>query len=309
MKGWLIAATLAFGSPATAQDRMTAEQCTQSWAALETLMATPETGVTFVPDNEGWCLLENGSINQDNQQSYRLASLRWRASGIDRLIEDGLPPRSLDVIGNGLSIVPQTNDPVFDYLLGVQSTNAAAGFGLSVRWDGVQNAVLLDEAYFDFAPGNRIEITARIDGVDLSDTAAMQSSIGSMGLRDLSLQSDFDGWFETHVALSLGSEVLLGNGIAPEAQVAALKDQAVQFFTQIPATIMPDASRDALSAFVQSLPHPRGTLRMQLSANPPLGAARMAPFALMSDAPSPQQIVDLGLNGVALLFTWTPTGE
>jgi len=48
---------------------------------------------------------------------------------------------------------------------------------------------------------------------------------------------------------------------------------------------------------------------LQLSASPTLSAARMAPFALMPSEPSMEQIVDLGLEGVTLLFTWTPMGE
>lgn len=301
--------TIALASPAVAQDRMTPETCTQSLATVEALAGLPSSNAEITTNDEGWCLVENQTLTIDAYQAYSLASLRWRASGVSRLIEDGLPPSSLEVFGEGLSISPRTGDHVMDYLMGLQGAAAETGFGLSVRWDGVQNAILLDDAYFDFFPDNRIEFTARIDDVDLTDMATIQSSFGSMGLRDLSMKADFAGWFESFVALPLGTQVLDGDGPDPALQVTELKEQTVAFLQAVPVAVLPQASRDNLAAFIQSLPSPRGTLRLQLSASPTLSAARMAPFALMSSEPSLEQVVDLGLEGVTLLFTWTPTGE
>ena len=300
---------IALASPSVAQDRMTLETCTQSLAAVEALAGLPDSTVEITANDEGWCLIENRTVMLDGVQGYTLASLRWRASGVNRLIDDGLPPSSFEVIGEGLSISPNTGDPVLDYLMGLQSAAEQTGFGLSVRWDGVQNAVFVDEAYFDFNPDNRIEFTARIDDVDLTDIATIQSSVGSMGLRDFSMKADFAGWFESFVALPLGTQLLEREGTDPAAQVTQLQEQSLTFLEEVPVAILPQASRDNLAAFIQSLPTPRGELRLQLSASPTLSAARMAPFALMPSEPSMEQIVDLGLEGVTLLFTWTPMGE
>ena len=300
---------LTLATPAMAQDRMTTETCAQSFAAVEAL-AGLSSGISDIPtDDAGWCVLQDQSVIIDQYQGYSLRSLRWRASGVERLINDGLPPRSLDVVGQGFGIVAQTGDPVFDYLLSLQSAVAETGFGLSVRWDGVQNVVLVEDAHIDFFPGNRIEATARIDGVNLTDMATIQTSFGSMGLRDLSMKADFAGWFESYVALPLGMELLDSDGPGPEAQIAQLKEQALTLLETVPVALLPQASRDALGSFIIALPAPRGTLRLQGSANPPLGAARIAPLALLPANPTPEQIIDLGLEGVTLLFTWTPTGE
>lgn len=295
-------------TPALAQDRMSEMQCANSWGAVQALTQIPaQARVTL--DAEGWCLIENAVFGEGTSTRWRMDALRWRASDVDRFIENGLPPRTLDVVGEGLGIAPDTGNAVLDYTMALQSVQGPFGFGLSMRWDGVQNAVLVDEAYLNFFTGNRIEATARIDNVDLTDMTAIQMSVGSMGLSDLQITADFDGWFETYVAQALGPVLLQNGDITPQAQVATLKEQAIDALAQMPDAILPVQSRDDLGAFITSLPHPRGRARLQLSADPGLGAARMAPLIALQNEPSMAQIIDLGLAGVSLLFTWDPSQD
>ena len=309
MKRYVFAALLFCAGQVSAQERMERETCQQGWAAVVP-MITPDAQLPRMSvTDDGWCQIDDLTLPMDQSSAFSVETLRWRASDMARVAELGLPPRSLEIAGIGFAVVAQTGDPVFDYLLELQSSAADSGFGLSVRWDGVQNAVFVDEAYVDFFTGNRIEATARVEGVNLTDQTAMQTSIGSMGLKDLVVTTQLAGWFEAYVALSLGTLLLDNDGIAPEAQVQKLQEQALEVVGNIPDSIVPSTSREALSAFIQDLPTPRGTARLQLSANPPLGAARMTPFALMARSPTIEEIVELGLEGVALLFTWTPTGD
>jgi hypothetical protein len=80
MKHAFLAAILFLSPPATAQERMTPAQCTGSWAALETLIGAPVSDADVVADYEGWCLILDGNFGIDDGVSFRLASLRWRAS-------------------------------------------------------------------------------------------------------------------------------------------------------------------------------------------------------------------------------------
>lgn len=309
MKRCLCAALMFCAGQVSAQERMEMSACQQGWAAVVPMITPdaplPQMSVT----DDGWCLIDDLTLPMDLNSSFKVETFRWRASDMERVVEEGLPPRSLEIEGIGFAVSAQTGDPVFDYLLGLQSSAANSGFGLSVRWDGVQNAVFVDEAYVDFFVGNRIEATARIDGVDLTDQTTMQTSVGTMGLKDLIVTTEFAGWFETYVALPLGTGLLTEEGIAPEVQVENLQAQAIEIINNMPDSIVPSTSREELGAFILDLPEPRGTARLQLSANPPLGATRMAPFALLGREPTLDEIVELGLGGVALLFTWTPTGE
>lgn len=292
-----------------AQERMEMTTCQHGWDAVVPMITPdapmPQMSVT----DDGWCEIDDLTLPMDQNSAFRVETLRWRASDMARVTELGLPPRSLEVVGVGFAMMAQTGDPVFDYLLDLQSSVAESGFGLSVRWDGVQNALFVDEAYVDFFAGNRIEATAHIEGVNLTDQTTMQTSVGSMGLKDLVVTTQLAGWFETFVALPLGRNLLDSDGVAPEVQVQALQAQAIEIVNKLPDSIVPSTSREALGAFIQDLPAPRGTARLQLSANPPLGAARMTPFALLGREPTLDEIVDLGLDGVALLFTWTPAGD
>lgn len=306
----LILPLLLAASPAFAQDRMDMETCQGGWNAVMTQLAPDlEVPVTTVSD-DGWCVVLDLVVPIDRGSSAIIETVKWRAGDMDRVFEEGLPPRSFEMAAEGLSILPQTGDPIFDYLFGLQSRQSAYDFGITLRWDGVQNAILLDEAYFDFYPGNTISATGRMDGVDLTDLAAIQRSAGTAGLRDLSMVVEFDGWFESIIALPLGTSLLSDRDTAPEVQVEALRRQAVEFASQIPDGLMPEPSRDALVEFLTSLPHPRGKAQVQLSTDPVIGMTRLLPFVQVSDGASVLETIPVALDGVNLLMTWTPkTGD
>jgi len=304
-----LALALSSGSSAMAQDRMTDAQCGASLDVVAQMMGVPDMGLDFRADDQGWCLINEAAFSVSGQQQLKIASLRWRATDIARFIDDGLPPRVFEVEGKGFGMSVETGDPVFDYLFGLQSSVANSGFGLSIRWDGVQSTVHIDTAYIDFFADNRVEATGLIDGVDLTDMATIETSLGTMGLRDLTVESDMNGWFEAYVAMPLGMAILDQDGDVPNVQVMALQQQAIDVVDKLPDIIVPPASRNALGAFITDLPSPRGKAQLQLSADPSLGMMRFAPFALMSQEPTIDQIVELGLNNVALLFTWTPQGD
>ncbi len=307
MKHVLLSLLVAIATPAAAQERMTRADCDGSWNAVSALV-TQDAGEVSVTD-AGWCRLTDAILPIDAGTSVRIDAVEWRASDIARLINDGLPPRAIEVKGEGLRVAPQTGDPVYDYLLGLQSSASPMSFGLSARWDGVQNAVLLEEAWLQLHGENRIELSARVEGVNLTDRAAIQSSAGSAGLRDLTLKTTFDGWFETHVAVALGSVLLTDQGTPPEVQVAQLQQQALAAIGALPDGFMPARSREALSDFAKALPAPRGHLQVQLSADPTLGASRFAPLWLAPDMPDLPTFIETVLAGVTVLVTWAPVED
>jgi len=192
-------------------------------------------------------------------------------------------------------------------LLGIQMRQSQINFGLSARWDGVQNAVIIDNGHFEFDPTNRIDVTARINGIDLSDMAAIQTSAGTAGLRDLTIKSQFDGWSEAYLLTVVGVAVLESNGEPPDAQVATLKRQATDFIDEMPDDFMPEGSRLSLGGFINSFPSPRGAAQLQLSAEPTLGAARAGRFATLPADMTVADFVQAGLDGITVLFTWDPS--
>jgi len=308
MKYTIAALALLATTPVFAQDRMSALDCEQSWAGVLGSTGLPMGQLQVDVDPSGWCVIQDGTANFFGGSRVRIDSLMWRASEIDRFIEDGLPPRSIEIVGDGVGVLPQTGDAVYDYLFSLQTEESNLGFGLTVRWDGVQNALMVDESYVVFDDTNRIDITARIDGVDLTDSATIQTSLGTMGLRNLSVKTTFDGWFEQYVALPVGAG-LLTDTTAPEDQVAALQQQAIDFSTSLPTDILPTVAQDALAGFITELPRPRGTLQLQLNADPIINAARALPMVSASDSVDAAQRFSEFMDGVRLLITWSPTRE
>ncbi|MDA9207597.1 hypothetical protein N9O61_01790 [Octadecabacter sp.] len=309
MKHILAALAICAATPVMAQDRMSLDQCVQSWGVVFGLTGLPIAQLQVDVDSSGWCIIQEGTFAVDGGSRVRVDRLKWRASEIDRLISDGLPPRSLEIYGERLGVLPQTGDPVYDYLLGLQTRETEVGFGVSARWDGVQNAIVVDEGYVVFDETNRIDVTGRVDGLDLTDMASIQSSFGTMGLKSLELKTTFDGWFEDYLALAIGVAVLTEPNVAPEVQVAGLQQHAIGFISEAPEAVLPDVARDALSAFITDLPTPRGTLQVQLNADPVIGALRLAPLGFADAEQDRLDLLETVLDGVRLLVTWSPTRE
>lgn len=304
MRGLICAVLMLLAPAVVAQDRMTRTSCDASWMLL--LDAVQLNGdVTVAMGDDGWCEIVDATFDLDARTRVGVSSLRWRGGDFDRLIDDQLPPRSLEVRGTGLQIIPVTGNATFDYLLGVQMSGMSISFGFSLRWDGLQNALILNDADLTFDATNKIEVRGRVDGVDLTDLATMQTSIGRAGLRDLSVRSDFDGWFESIAVMILGDLLLRDDGPAPHAQVAALKSQAYAFIDALPQDFMPEPSRVALSAFVADLPRPRGSMQLELTAEPVLGMVRAMPLMLSGETPDLDAFMAQMTNGVTVLFTWS----
>lgn len=309
MKYAVTALALLGAAPVWAQDRMDATQCVASWDTVVDAIGLPNVQVQVDVDPAGWCLAQEISLSVQGGTRVRLDSLKWRATEMDRLIDEGLPPRSLEIYGEGLGFVPQTGDDVYDYLLGLQIRETELGFGLSVRWDGVQNAVLVDEAYFAFDDTNRIDVTGRIDGVDLTDEVSFQTSFGTMGLSNLLFKAAFDGWFETYLAVPVGVAILTDTGVPPEDQVDKLQRQSFDFISNFPDAILPAVAGEALADFITQLPNPRGTLQVQVSADPVIGVLRLSPLGFAQTAQERFDILPEVLEGVRVLVTWAPTRE
>jgi len=305
----LLALTIMLAGPAVAQERMTDTQCTQTANGIASMIDLDVELPLLTINDEGWCVALDVQIPLSGVAQVFMETVEWRASDIDRFLEQGLPPRAFELKIDGISTAASSGDPVFDYLIRVQSSQSSLDLGLSARWDGVQNAILLDDAYIQFDDTNRIEAAGRVDGVDLTDFSTIQTNLGTAGLRNLTVKSTFDGWFEGFGAMILGPLVLQSGDVPPEDQVIALQDLAAAQIETLPDEFMSAPSRMALTEFLNTLPNPQGRAQMQINADPVIGAARTAPIMMMSSTPTMLEVVDRALNGVTVVFTWDEAGE
>jgi hypothetical protein len=308
MRGTVIAALL-LASPVAAQDRMTPEDCVASWNAGQDLVPFPVTADSIVADSDGWCDAAGVVFEVDDVVSGYVSQMRWRGSDITRFTENGLPPRALEIEFEGIASLPQINDPVFDYIYGIQAKASDMRAGLSVRWDSLQSALIVDDAFFAFGDVDAIRLSARISGVDLTDVTTMQTSIGSAGLRDLSASMTFDGWFEAFALKIIGPTILDGESNVPmEEQAEQTIAVATGFIEGLSDDILVPSSKDALNGFIETMPSPRGVLRLQFSADPPLGMARFIQLGTLAPDTAPQDLVARLFEGTTQLVTWSPAG-
>ena len=307
-----LAAALALcAMPALAQDRLTQEQCAASLDPVFNVLPTDTPSdaardlVTLDPD--GWCSLRDAKLAVLPDATLYIGDLRWRGSDFDRFIEDTLPPRALEVEGRDISFLITTGVPAIDYLNAIQAVGSGFDFGIDLRWDGLQDALLVNDVYVDIDGTNSIKGSARIDGVDLTDMDAILRSQTTFGLTNLSITSSFDGWFERTIAPQVAMLLLMESDVAPERQVAALQAQAIASIETLLEEFITQNSRDAVVAFIAALPTPRGDAALQLSAQPPLGMDRLAPLFVTSVGDGLPAVLDSIMGQSTIVFTWSPT--
>lgn len=302
-----VAFTFALASPVSAQERMTASLCEGSWLAFANFSNWGRTEVEVRATDDGWCEVSDGQVEIAPQVRFSIGTLRWRGSDFQRLVDQGLPPRQIKLEARGLYVRPQTGDRVLDYLMRVQQ-EARPGLGLDfdLRWDAVQSALFVDHARVEFDASNYMTLEARIDGVDLSDQAAIGTTLGRAGLRSATIEAEFNGWFEQYMALALGDALIPAESADPASDVAQMRAGATAWIDSLPEGFMAPRSREALAEFVDSLPHPRGAMTAQLNAEPVLGAGALAPLILNGVAGSGDGVIETVLTNLSVLFIWTP---
>lgn len=292
-----------FSGPVAAQDRMSLEICRDSLSALvdQAGLNLIETEASLSAD--GWCVIEEGAIEIDQVSWLKIGRLQWRAADMERFTELGLPPRSLEVLGQGISFVPSVQDPIFSYIFEAQSHLNAVDIGLDLRWDGLQKTLRIEDAFIEFDAYNRFALAARIADLDITDQASLTASIGTAGLQDLSLRANFEGWFEAYLLTALAPMLLNYGAVPPGDQVAALQDQATAAITALPETMMSAPSRAALEGFLRALPTPEGQLQIQVTANPPVELPGLAPL-FNADADRGTNALETALGGTNVSVIW-----
>lgn len=303
MKSLIVLALLGLGAtalPALADD--TQVYCKGVWDKLNTLLtdsrALPQAMETAAaPSRQGAdCVLTGIRIAAPPSGEVHLRRIAWRGAGFDRFTGQGLPPERLLIRAEGVRFVPQINDKVMQYLLEEQSAPSGVDVTLSLRWEPDTREFRVELFDADFPGENTVQLRAMVEGVDLSSRNAMQMSAGSAALRNMTVEITSNGLFESYLLVGLGAGLLQGAD-DPARRVAELKAQAVDEIAAIPQSILPAPSQQALRTLIGDLPHPKGRLKIDMTATPGLGAARFLPLATQRGAITRSSIWPL-LKGV-----------
>jgi hypothetical protein len=148
-----------------------------------------------------------------------------------------------------------------------------------------------------------VQASAVLTGVDLSSTGAMQMSATSFALTEFDTQVTTHGLFEWYILMALGTMVLPSEGDI-DAAAEGLRADLAAVLDDLPGTSFSDASKAALRELIAELPNPSGDLTLELRAEPGIGPARAAGYALNGVPQTLAEAAPLFL-GVTVDVGWT----
>lgn len=304
-----LGAVLAAPLPALAQDAAPVDACARDWAVLVAVSGLGDVFNGPVTEVDGWCearAVTLGDVPEGELGAeVRVDALRWRGEGLDALAAGTGLPTALEVEMEGLRVLTQAGDSTLTWLMERQQARSGIDGALSVAWDAGTRDLTVSRLDLDFPGEGAIALTATVAGLDLSSEAALTVSLGSAGLTRLTAEVALRGLFEAYLLMPLGAALLDGSP-DPEAEAERLRARALAEVARLPEAIFPEPARAALSALLGDLPNPWGDLSVDVTASPPLGAPRLARFAL-TGAPATPEALWPALEGVTVAVEWAPS--
>ncbi len=282
---WIVALLLmALSAPAQAQTA----NCSAEWAALSNVLmkmgriSNPLPGL-IRQTADGGCRTSGLTIPVDSNITLRAESLTWKGENLTWLATGSSPPTSFLASLKGISVIPDIGDPVFSYLQGIQMRGSKIDLGLSLEWNAKEQVLSLDGARLEFPDHDFVELSAKVEGVDITSLPSLQTSVGRFGVTKATTTIRTTQFFQSYLLLPLGM-ALLDGAEDPEAETRRLKDVAISFLRQIPDDVLSAGSKTALMNLVSDMPEPSGTLRIEQTASPGIGPGRALAIAMNPEA-------------------------
>ena len=250
--------------------------CTEQWDRLGALLT--DTGLIEAPlaaapvTAADGCRLETPFVPLE-RMTLKAELLRWSGEGLERFEQDGLPPVSIRVALTGARVVPDLGDPVMSYIFDLQGTARTSDVFFDAAWDADANSLWIERATVVFPSGDHVRLRATVAGVDLSDQGALMASLQSFAVTSAEADVRSHGLFEQYLLMPLGL-ALLDRDSDPAMQVADLKTRAIAWIDALPGAVFPEKSRAELKQLVGEMPTPKGTLSIEMTADPGLGPVR-----------------------------------
>lgn len=293
---------LVLARPAAAE-----ETCSAAWHKASKVL--DEIGLIrgTVRQDGDWCLVQGVSLDLEGRYlpDWHADRLRFRGPAVGWLITGEGAPDGLDVSVEGLRLVVETGHAQTDWLMAAQARANAIQAEVALSWTVEARELRLERLTIDFPGDNLVEGSMVATGVDLSSAGAMQMSLGSFALSAADLRVRTHGLFEGFLLMPLGTALLPPEGDM-SAAVDAIRTDLISRVVKLPASSVPDRSKDALVALVMELPNPSGELTVSLRAEPGIGPGRLVGPALTGVRDTVVGASPL-LQGVEVDVGWTHT--
>lgn len=281
--------------------------CRAVWSGLtvQAAVAVPLTG-RVSGQEDGACVIEEVRLDLpgDYTPDWQAARLRLAGGALPWLVGEPGQPDRLEIEVEGLHAVITTGMAQLDYLYAAQARAQTIRARVVLAWDADARSLAVEAFEIDFPGDNLVQLTARLDGVDLASRDAALMSLTGVALREADLTVRSHGLFEWYLLMPFGPNFLPNEGDM-EAAARALKAEAVAAVGALPGAQVPEASKAALVALIGELPNPAGTLTLALRAEPGLGPSRFPGDGAM-DGTQGLGDLDRVLEGVTFAIGWTP---
>ena len=300
------ALALLLAGPAGAEGLAGQALCAAAWAKVSDGLASLAGMTSAEVAQEGdWCVAERPVLDMAGQYvpDWHMDRLRFRGTALGWIAEGSTLPGGLEVAVEGLRLVVQTGDARMDWLFAAQARPNGIGAEASLAWDPAAKVLRLEGFSVDFPGENLVEASAVLTGVDLSSTGAMQMSATSFALTEFDARISTHGLFEWYVLMALGPVVLPSEGDM-DAAAAGIRADLLAMVGDLPETSVSVDSKAALGAVIGELPNPSGELTVALRAEPGIGPARAAGYALNGVPQSVAEAAPL-FQGVTVDVGWT----
>lgn len=271
----LLAASISV--PAQAFSQMNVQDCDAAWQ-----MVTQGQPIRHSLSKDGWCLAEN-------LMELPFERFEWRAEGLERVLQDRLPP-------TGLAI--RVTDPDMLRILGVKVAADAPAMPLQITLLLRQNApdkqVIIQQLKIAGPKDNVVTLQGTFDDVDLTSTAKMQISLGSAKLRDVTILGYGNRQLEPYLRPYIGNTF-------PER--SRKRSAMIKDVSDWPSHNFPDATKQAVKQLIATLPAPNGILRVEVDSGAGLSAALFVQAFVFGN--SATQLSERILNNTIFHATWT----
>jgi hypothetical protein len=286
-----IAFVAALALPADAEP-LTAT-CAELTSALQSVEGYSFRAPPAAPVDD-WCVLDGAVLTATRVDRPTLSAEHLRLRGST---EDGALA-SLEIDIGGLRVSPKAGDRAMDDRLRAMFRLQTADMHLSVARNAGEDRLELRGGEIRLSGGTEVSFGADIQGAELS----MASLLGG-SLTALDLDWRNDGRL-LRPAMEAAGERLV-QGATGSGAVDAARRALTALADSLPGTLFAADARAEIEQLVAALPQGRGRLRLSLTSEDGIGAARVAVAALSRDPLGPDAMARI-FDESHLQIDWQP---
>lgn len=258
-------ALMLLAAPVAAQETEAPKSCEALFAFSRFAEKGPQTKIEAIADG---CTVSDFFVGSSKYDRFRVGTLTLTAPGLFEALAQGLPPAQASVAVTGIASAPHVDDPLFEYILEVQSQPFAVN--LAYHWDAGTGTLSIDEASLSSPTLGRLAVSGQVAGVKADALASAEAGkLPPVALHEAELVLDNKQLFASFIAPQLIS--MLSRDEDPRAQIARYQRMVDAALQGLPEALIDAPSKAVLSELVASFPRPEGVYTIHLQSKEGIG--------------------------------------